>query len=201
MSVWIKICGLRTAEAVEAAVLAGVDAIGFVFHPASPRHIAPALAARLAARVPASIERIAVTRHPTPALLDALFADFRPDALQTDASDLDGLIVPSGVRTLPVLRTGVALPMTLPRRCLYESAESGQGHRADWCEATEVARRTQVILAGGLDPVSVVDAIRQVRPFGVDVSSGVESAPGQKDSTKIRAFVAAARTAAAVQTD
>ncbi len=201
MSVWIKICGLRTADAVDAAVSAGADAIGFVFHPASPRHVSPVLAAQLTAGLPARIERVAVTRHPSAALLAAVFADFRPDVWQTDASDLDDVTAPPGVRLLPVLRTGVPLPLTLPPRCLYEGAQSGQGHRADWHEAAQVAARTQMILAGGLDPVSVADAIRQVRPFGVDVSSGVESEPGQKDATKIRAFIAAARAAARVQTD
>jgi phosphoribosylanthranilate isomerase len=201
VNVWVKICGLTTPEAVAAAVDAGADAVGFVFHPASPRHVSPAAAARLAAAVPAGIERIAVTRQPTAAALAALFRDFQPDVLQTDWGDLADWTVPVGVRVLPVLRTGGDLPAQWPARCLYESAHSGRGHRADWEEASRVAAQTQMILAGGLDPDCVSGAIRHVRPYGVDVSSGVESAPGRKDPHKIRAFVTAARVAAAKLTD
>lgn len=195
-ALWVKICGLTTPEAVDAAVAAGADAVGFVFHPASPRNVTPIVAARLARRVPANVARFAVTRHPPAALLEAVWAEFLPDFLQTDAADLEGLTLPEGVRTWPVLRTGTALPPELPDRCLYESAQSGQGHRADWVHAAVLAGRTRLVLAGGLDPASVGLAVRTVRPFGVDVSSGVESAPGRKDLAKIGAFVAAARAAA-----
>jgi phosphoribosylanthranilate isomerase len=193
----VKICGLTTVDAVDAAIEAEADAIGFVFHPASPRHLAPEAAARLAERIPAGIERFAVTRHPEPQWLENLWLEFRPDVLQTDAADFSALTLPSGLAMLPVLRTGGVMPQDLPARCLYESAESGQGHRADWSEAVQLARRTRLVLAGGLNPDSVPQAVRSVRPYGVDVSSGVESAPGRKDPKKIAAFVAAARAAAA----
>jgi phosphoribosylanthranilate isomerase len=192
----VKICGLTTAEAVDAAVEAKADAIGFVFYPASPRHLEPAAAARLAERIPAGIERFAVTRHPDRQWVQHLWAEFRPDVLQTDAADFSTLTLPTGLATLPVLRDGGVIPEHLPARCLYESAESGQGHRADWLAAVNLARRTQLVLAGGLNPDSVTQAVRSVRPYGVDVSSGVESAPGRKDPKKIAAFVAAARAAA-----
>ena len=78
---------------------------------------------------------------------------------------------------------------------LFEAARSGQGERADWERAAALAARTHLILAGGLTPENVGEAIRRVRPFGVDVSSGVESAPGVKDPARIAAFVAAARAA------
>ncbi|MEI6457952.1 MAG: phosphoribosylanthranilate isomerase [Pseudomonadota bacterium] len=201
MTLWVKICGLSTTEAVDVAVAAGANAVGFVFHPASPRNVTPEVAARLAERVPVGIARIAVTRHPSDALLSALFAAFRPDVLQTDAIDLEGLALPAGVAILPVLRTGGVLPIELPARCLYESADSGQGAQADWSEAARLAARTRLILAGGLNPTSVAAAIDRVRPYGVDVSSGVESAPGRKDCDKIQAFIAAARAAAALRND
>jgi phosphoribosylanthranilate isomerase len=83
----------------------------------------------------------------------------------------------------------------LPRRCLLESSVSGMGERADWDEAASIAARTQVVLAGGLDARNVADAVRTVRPFGVDVSSGVEASRGVKDVGKIREFIRAARAA------
>lgn len=195
MTLWIKICGLTTDDAVDAAVAAGANAVGFVLHAASPRNVTPAQAARLAQRVPTGVERIVVTRHPSQGLLNDLFAVFQPDVLQTDADDLSGLLLPAGMTVLPVLRTGQVMPTELPARCLYESAHSGQGHRADWDEAMRLATRAPLILAGGLNPTTVAQAVQHVRPYGVDVSSGVESAPGCKDLEKIHAFVRAARAA------
>ena len=96
-----------------------------------------------------------------------------------------------------MLREGATLPGRLPERVLYEGALSGTGRTADWARAHALAKRTEVLLAGGLNPDNVADAIRIVRPWGVDVSSGVESTPGTKSSSKITDFVAAARAAAA----
>lgn len=87
------------------------------------------------------------------------------------------------------------LPVPPPARVLYEGAVSGAGRTADWTRAHAVARRTDVLLAGGLSPDNVGEAIRTVRPWGVDVSSGVESSPGVKSPAKISSFIAAARAA------
>jgi phosphoribosylanthranilate isomerase len=84
----------------------------------------------------------------------------------------------------------------LPTRCLFESGRSGAGERADWSAAAGIARRTALVLAGGLDPGSVAEAVRTVRPFGVDVSSGVERERGVKDAALVREFIRAAREAA-----
>ncbi len=195
MSGWIKICGINSEQAVSAAVAAGVDAIGFVFHPASPRHVEPFVAALLASAVPPGVLCIAVTRHPSQQTLEDIFDAFEPDALQTDAEDFAQLLLPSGIAPLPVLRTGASLPATLPARCLYESAQSGRGELADWEAARYLAGRTELILAGGLSADNVAEAIGRARPFGVDVSSGVEAAPGRKDPDRIRKFVTAARAA------
>ena len=195
MSGWIKICGLNSAAGVVAAVEAGADAVGFVFHPGSPRDVAPAQAAALVREVPAGVLRVAVARHPTQAQVDAILAAFTPDALQTDADDFGHLALPATLGRLPVLRTGQALPATLPARCLYESAQSGRGERADWDAAQVLAGRLELVLAGGLSADNVAAAIGRARPFGVDVSSGVESAPGRKDPARIHAFVSAARRA------
>jgi phosphoribosylanthranilate isomerase len=195
MSLWIKICGLTSHAAVSAALDAGVDAIGFVFHEDSPRNVTPARAAALAAGAPSGIVRVAVTQHPSQALVDAIATGFAPDLLQTDAGDLAQISLPPGLGSLPVFRSGQQLPGILPARCLYESAKSGSGITADWGAARELAFRTELILGGGLSPQNVATAIGVVQPFGVDVSSGVESAPGTKDVARIYAFVAAARAA------
>jgi phosphoribosylanthranilate isomerase len=193
---WVKICGLTTPDAVAAAVAAGADAVGFVFHPGSPRHVTAEAARALAAGVPRDRAVVAVTRHPPQALVDEIMAVLRPTHLQTDAADLPALALPHGLETLPVLRTGGARPEEWPERFLYEAPASGAGHLADWDEARLLARRGGLVLAGGLSPANVARAIRTVAPFGVDVSSGVERAPGAKDPALIAEFVAAARAAA-----
>jgi len=194
---WIKICGLRSVASIEAAARACVQAVGFVFHAGSPRNLSVAEAGALQAAVPAGIERVAVFLHPPQDLVDAVLIAVRPDWVQADASDLAGLRLPPGQRVLPVLRSGgpaVASTDNRPR-VLFESARSGAGERADWAEAAQLARGTELVLAGGLDVGNVSAAIRSVRPFGLDVSSGVESSRGVKDAVRIAEFVAAARAA------
>lgn len=192
---WIKICGLRDREAVAAAAQAGADAVGFVFHEPSPRNLTPEQATALREAVPSGVETVAVFLHPSQALLDAAIAALQPDWVQTDLDDFARLALPDGQRRLPVLRSGAARPRVLPQRFLLEGALSGQGHAADWTEAASLATQAELVLGGGLDASNVAEAIRRVRPFGVDVSSGVERARGSKDPQRIREFVAAARAA------
>ena len=194
-ALWIKICGLRTATAIEVAAAAGANAVGFVFHDASPRNLSLAAARELQRAVPAGVERVAVFLHPSQALVDAVLAAIEPDWLQTDAGDLPGLRLPEGQRVLPVLRDDAVDAAALPGRILFESARSGVGERPDWMVAAGLARDTQLVLAGGLHPTNVAEAVRTVRPFGVDVSSGVERERGMKDAQLVREFIRAAREA------
>jgi phosphoribosylanthranilate isomerase len=196
---WIKVCGMRTREAIEAAAQAGADAVGFVFHEASPRNLTIESASALQSCVPSGVERVAVFLRPSQDLVDGVVAAIQPDWVQTDADDLATLRLPAAQRVLPVFRSGQARPALLPKRCLLESARSGAGERADWQEAARITALTEVVLAGGLDAGNVGEAVRSVRPFGVDVSSGVESARGVKDVVKIRDFIRAARAAAPVR--
>jgi phosphoribosylanthranilate isomerase len=194
---WVKICGLRTVAAIEAAADAGAQAVGFVFHAGSPRNLPVQEAAGLQAAVPRGIERVAVFLHPSQELVDAVVAAVRPDWVQMDEADLATLRLPQGQRVLPVLRGAVtSWPASgRPARMLFESGRSGSGEKADWAVAAPLARSAELVLAGGLDAANVGEAIACVRPFGVDVSSGVESSRGVKDAARMRDFVTAARAA------
>lgn len=191
MSVFVKICGLTTPEGVAAAVKAGADAAGFVFSP-SPRRLEPAQARLLAASLPSTVRRVAVFRQPPPGWIARVLEEFPADWVQSDAADLPGVDL-GGAAALPVIRCGAPLPPLLPELLLFEGPDSGAGRVADWDQAAALAQRTRVLLAGGLNPGNVAAALARVRPWGVDVSSGVESAPGIKDPALVAAFVATAR--------
>ena len=194
---WIKICGLTTPEAVAAALDAGVDAIGFVFAK-SVRQVTPSQAVELAAPARSRVRCVAVTRHPTQQDIDPIIAIFKPDLIQTDAADFDSLQLPAQLARLPVFRGAPDDENgRLPGRILFEGATSGAGALSDWSVARKVARRTELILAGGLNPGNVAAAIEAVRPFGVDVSTGVEARPGVKSPAEIENFVRAVRSSCA----
>jgi phosphoribosylanthranilate isomerase len=192
---YIKICGMTTPAAVDAAIACKVDAIGFVFAE-SVRRLSTAQARELAAPARHRIACVAVTRHPTRAVVAEILRDFRPDILQTDFDDIETLDLPRELPVLPVLRPGASPACELPRRILFEGPVSGSGRTTDWDVAAGLARRMELILAGGLNPANIGAALRHVRPFGVDVSSGVEDSPGIKNTQLIEHFVAATRLAA-----
>ena len=194
-ALFIKLCGMTTPEAVHAALECEVDAIGFVFA-TSVREVSAQRANELAAPARRRLACVAVTRRPSPETVAAIVSEFRPDILQTDIEDLDSLSLPKSLSVLPVVRPGPAGACLVPRRVLFEGPVSGSGQTTDWRQAAELAARTEVILAGGLNVLNVALAIRQVHPFGVDVSSGVEQSRGIKSPQKIEQFVAAARAAA-----
>jgi phosphoribosylanthranilate isomerase len=195
VSLLVKICGVTQESDVAAALDAGADAIGFVFHEASKRNLRPARAARLASSVPISVLRVAVTLHPSQELVEQVLDEFEPDIWQSDFEDFAALRLREGSGRWPVLRTGGRAPKKLPHTMLFDAAVSGNGMRADWQTAAMLARRSLLIIGGGLNPGTVGRAVEVVRPIGVDVSTGVESEPGVKDAGLIREFVAAARAA------
>ena len=195
MSLLVKICGLRKADDVKAAVSAGADAVGFVFAE-SVRRVTPAEAHKLAQYLPKRVRRVAVMRHPTQGEWQEVLETFSPDVLQTDIDDFESLEVPASVERWPVIREGYAgIDGELPAVFLYEGRRSGAGQTVDWPRAAEIAKRGDMILAGGLGVDNIATAIRTVHPHGVDVSSGVESRPGRKDPGLIRLFIKAARAA------
>lgn len=192
MSLFVKICGLRDADSIAAAVESGADALGFVFA-ASPRQIAPTRAAQLTAHLPDHVRTVAVTRHPNRSELRSIFRDFMPNYLQSDAEDFAEIDLPDDCESLPVFREGRNADPAPGARILFEGTDSGTGQRADWDEACRLASNRELILAGGLNIDNVATAIEHVRPWGVDVSSGVERERGIKDPVLIRNFILRAR--------
>ena len=190
----VKICGLSTEKHVQAAVDAGADAVGFVFAE-SVRRVEPGHAAAITNELPGTIKKVAVMLHPTNEEWQQVLQGFGPDVLQTDAEDFASLEVPADIECWPVYREGNTVSGTVFPAFVYEGAKSGQGETVDWTRAAEIAQQGNMILAGGLGAANVAEAIAMVRPYGVDVSSAVESVPGQKDPARIREFIRAARAA------
>jgi phosphoribosylanthranilate isomerase len=189
---WVKICGMTTPAAVAAALEAGADAIGFVFA-ASVRRVTPHSANELALPARGRVPCVAVIRQATQQEFDSILADFAPDVLQAELSDLARLALPRELGVLAVVRAGREPPDPPPARVLFEGPVSGAGVPCDWTSARAFAQKTELVLAGGLNVHNVAAAIRTVRPFGVDVSSGVEEQPGIKSALAIARFVQAAR--------
>jgi phosphoribosylanthranilate isomerase len=131
-------------------------------------------------------------RHPSQQMIDEVLTTFRPDLLQTDVEDLRQLRLPRQLQVLPVLRVAPD-DRELLEWVLFEGAISGSGVACDWNIARDVARKSKLVLAGGLNATNVAAAIAEVQPFGVDVSSGVEERPGIKSAPEIARFVAAVR--------
>ncbi len=198
---FVKVCGITSEEDALVAVAMGVDAVGFVFSP-STRQIAPQRAAEIARRLPAEIVTVGVFRDETrERVVDVMYqARLRAAQLHGHESSADCHWVRQRVRWL--IRAFAAGDPHLDQADEYgadaiqiDSSAPGSGEVFDWSLAEGAPSNRRIILAGGLTPANVADAIRVVRPWGVDVSTGVESAPGRKDASKIRAFVEAAKAA------
>jgi phosphoribosylanthranilate isomerase len=171
----------------------GADAVGFVFAK-SARRVSMRHALEMSAYVPLDTTRVAVMLHPTADEWREVKNVFQPDALQTDLADFEYLEVPEQIEKWPVLREGALNDGDVPPEIfVYEGMASGSGATVDWQLAAPLAKRGKMILAGGLSIENVREALRQVAPYGVDVSSGVESSPGKKDTAKIQAFIDAVR--------
>lgn len=200
MSLRVKLCGIADERSLGAAIAAAPDAIGFVLS-ASPRQVSVSTAATLAARVPPAIATVLVFRRPDLGAIAQALDSGRFDGLQCDADALRSIEpqLPATLLRLPVVRgaahDGEAV-LARYGRVLIEAPRSGCGETADWTRAASLARLGELWLAGGLTPDTVAAAIAAVGPAGVDVSSGVESAPAQKDPERCRRFVMAARGAA-----
>ncbi|HET7909628.1 MAG TPA: phosphoribosylanthranilate isomerase [Nitrospira sp.] len=202
----VKICGITNAEDAFAAVDAGADALGFVFYEKSPRYVPPATAAAIIAELPPLVTPVGVfVNHGLPTVrsimescglaVAQLHGDenafycrelSRPSIKAIRLKDRDSLLALAEYQGRGGIR-GFLLD------AFSEETYGGTGQPTDWTLAADVAKTARILLAGGLTPDNVGEAIRTVRPYGVDVSTGVESAPGKKDPTKINAFLSAVR--------
>jgi len=213
MALTVKICGLRTPQALDVALESGADLVGFVFFPPSPRHLGFEAARTLGERVRGRAGKVALTVDANDETLLDIVNALKPDMLQLHGKETPERVV--AVRTrfgLPVMK---ALPIAeradlSPIRVYAQVADrlifdarppkeatrpGGLGMPFDWTLLAGVNPGIPFMLSGGLDAGNVAEALRITRAPGVDVSSGVESAPGVKDAGKIREFIRAARAA------
>ena len=205
-SVKVKVCGITNAEDAWAAVEAGADALGFIFYEQSPSYVVPAVASRIIAELPPLIVTVGVFVNEGMATIRSIMdtcglamAQLHGDE---NASYCHELSRPS-MKALRLKDRGSLLALAeyqgrggvrgFVLDTFSELTYGGTGQVTDWALAADVAKSTRILLAGGLTPDNVTEAIRAVRPYGVDVSSGVEAAPGKKDPAKIRAFLEAVR--------
>jgi phosphoribosylanthranilate isomerase len=201
----VKICGLTRLEDAELAVALGADAIGFILWPKSPRHVERAVAAAIARDLPPFVTRIGVFVNASPAEVETAVGVIGLDVAQLHGDEVAAEYDTTASRLMKVVtlesEPDVARALALPPAVtpLVDAADrekrGGTGTRANWELAARVARSRPVVLAGGLSPENIGDALRLVRPWGIDVSSGVEAAPGLKDAGKMRALFEAVRVA------
>ena len=215
MPLIVKICGLSTPETLDAALGAGADMVGFVFFPPSPRHLQFDVARALGQRVRGRAQKVALTVDADPAFLQSIVEALGPDILQLHGAESVAQI--TAIRRKFGLQVMKAVPIavkedlarigtyaTVADRLLFDARAprdatrpGGLGNTFDWHLLKNVRSGVPFMLSGGLDATNIVDALRITRATGIDVSSGVERAPGVKDVDKIIAFVGAARRAAA----
>lgn len=213
MSLIVKICGLSTPETLDAALDAGADMVGFVFFPPSPRHLAFETARVLAGRVRGRAQKVALTVDAEEKFLQSVVEALRPDMLQLHGVESTDRV--ESLRStfgLPVMKAvPIAVRDDLARIATYAAVADrllfdaraprdatrpgGLGNTFDWRLLQDVKPGVPFLLSGGLDADNVGEALRITRASGIDVSSGVERAPGVKDPDKIRAFIRAARMA------
>ena len=211
MTALTKICGLTTAEALDAALEERADFVGFVFFPRSPRVVTPDTAAALAPLAPASVGKVGLFVDDDDTRFDAVLGVVKLDLLQLHGRETPARVAEIRARTgLPVMKViSVAGPGDIDAADAYvdvadwlmfdarppkgATRPGGNAQAFDWAILDGFDPGMEWMLSGGLDPGNVGEAVRRTRPAGVDVSSGVESAPGKKDLGRIAAFVAPPR--------
>jgi phosphoribosylanthranilate isomerase len=216
MSVMVKICGIRTCEDALAAVEAGADMLGFNFYPPSPRYLAPDECARIVGELRCSMDHrlalVGVFVNTPVAEVVSILDECGLDLAQLHGDEGPEVLAALSTRGFKAIRPGsegeAGAQLAAYRRAAVEppgilldasaaGLYGGSGVTADWTVAAKMARLTPLLLAGGLNPDNVGRAVLAVRPWGVDVASGVESAPAVKDAAKMRVFVERGKTAAA----
>lgn len=195
----VKICGITRERDARAAVAAGADALGFVFWPGSPRIVMPEEAARIGQTLPPLVTRVGVFVNAAPAEVARIVRVARLDAVQLHGGEDPEAYAHCGAAVIKAVTlddaAGVVRAIAYPAAVtvLVDAGDparhGGSGRLANWKRARALARRRPILLAGGLKAENVVRAIRAVRPWGIDLSSGVETRPGRKSSAKIAALM------------
>jgi phosphoribosylanthranilate isomerase len=201
----VKICGITRVQDAVAAVDAGAHALGFMFFENSKRNVSPGLAAGIIGELPPFVAKVGVFVNPSEEQVRATIEATGIDTLQFHGEESPEFCRRFGLKGIKAFR--IRNRNSLSQCAAYQDcawlldsyvdgAQGGTGVTFDWDVAVEAVTMTRmVMLAGGLKPETVGEAVRKVRPFGVDVSSGVESEPGRKDHHKVRDFVSAVRAA------
>jgi len=212
---WVKICGMTNLEDALTAVEAGADAVGFVFYDKSPRNIGVEAAREIIEKLPNSVEKVGVFVNEQEDSICAVVEKAGITAVQMHGDNEDPRVADLVVRRRPGIKVMAAISANRPNPtgwvmmwdpktvCTFlidsgnSSKHGGTGEKFDWDAAipmsNEIKKSANVVVAGGLTPVNVCEAIRVLQPWGVDVVSGVEAQPGKKDAEKVRAFVNAVR--------
>ena len=210
MTTKIKICGLKTEHAVEAALAGGADFVGFVFFAPSPRNVDPARAAALAAKVRGRAKIVALMVDPSDVLINEVVATLGPDLIQLHGEETParaaevrarwGIPIMKAIPVETVDDASAALSFSATDLILFDARAPADGTRPggngasfDWRMLMGVKEKVAFVLSGGLTPDNVAEAIRLTGATMVDVSSGVESRPGEKDPTLIARFLRAAK--------
>jgi phosphoribosylanthranilate isomerase len=209
MATRVKICGITAWEDARLCVDLGASALGFNFYPHSPRAISPADAWSIIRRLPPFVEAVGVFVNWPPLVVDALARAVRLGAVQLHGAESAAEVAELGRRRRVIKAIAVKPGFRAASLVRYHAADAilldgfvrglhgGTGRVVDWKLARDASRYARIVLAGGLTPENVADAIRVARPFAVDVASGVESRPGRKDDGKLRALFAAVESVSA----
>lgn len=197
----VKVCGVRRLEDARLAVELGAAAIGFIFWPGSRRFVEPEAAAEISAALPADVRRVGVFVDQAPALVSDIAMRAGLHAAQLHGAEAVAAYLPLGLTIVkaiavpdgfdPAVVDAVPAAVTVLLDAHDPVRHGGTGRTIDWQAAAAVAARRRTILSGGLTPDNVAAAAGRVRPYMLDVSSGVESSPGVKDAARLRAFFAA----------
>ena len=197
MKTLIKICGIKRLDDLECAIQNGADLIGFVFVKSSPRYIEPSSVTNLLQSVPEKIKTVAVMQHATQNSLDSILDSFKPTYIQTDADDFLSLDLPSNIKKIRVYREKEDFDLSSiddESLALLEGPISGSGQMVNKEFLKKACKRKRLLIAGGLSPENIHSILKEVKPYGVDVSSGVESSRGNKSKEKIIQFNKIVRT-------
>lgn len=203
----VKICGITSAADAQAAIEAGANLIGFNFYEKSPRHIAEDEAARIRVQLPKRVKAVGIFVNRLPADVIALRSSLELDAVQLHGDEPPEAVaeIAPVVPVIKAFRVEPEFPLTSLDEYsrafafLFDAAHTGQyggtGRTTDWDVARRAAASHRIILAGGLKVENVAAAVRIVRPYGIDVASGVEFSPGKKDPGRLREFIQEVRRA------